>query len=212
MSYRDRDTFLEIDDVICSYGYTPVFSEISASLRAGEIVALIGPNGAGKTTLLKCIAGLIKPGKGQILWAGEDASPMIRRFLCHWISTDFPLKRKLTVAQNLQFLMALKTGGMHDNETIKRALRVLNIDLMMHKRVETLSSGQRTRVFLASLLLDERPIWLLDEPSTSLDSSARLILCGMIKRHVKKQGGLAIIATHDPELFAADSTLEIRKL
>ena len=137
---------------------------------------------------------------------------MIRRFLCHWISTDFPLKRKLTVAQNLQFLMALKTGGMHDNETIKRALRVLNIDLMMHKRVETLSSGQRTRVFLASLLLDERPIWLLDEPSTSLDSSARLILCGMIKRHVKKQGGLAIIATHDPELFAADSTLEIRKL
>lgn len=211
MSDRGRDTFLEIEDVTCSYGYTPVFSKISASFCTGEIVALIGPNGAGKTTLLKCIAGLIKPGGGQISWAGEDASPRIRRFLCHWISTDFPLKRKLTVAQNLQFLMALKTGGMHDNERIKRALTALNIDLMMHKRVETLSSGQRTRVFLASLLLDERPIWLLDEPSTSLDSSGRLILGGMIKRHVKKQGGLAIIATHDPELFEADSTLEIRK-
>lgn len=200
---------LSLEDISCAYGYHVVFSGLNITMPAGRVVTLVGPNGAGKTTLMKLIAGLHPAHSGVIRWGGDVSDSLARRFLCHWISTEFPLKPKLSVHDNLRFLMSLKTGHSPDSVVIRQALSWLNIDLLIDKRVETLSSGQRTRVFLASLMLDHRPIWLLDEPSASLDESGRLVLKSMIQRHAKKKNGLVIIATHDPQLFGGEQIVEM---
>ena len=202
-------TCLRLDNLGSGYGYASVFSNVSMEIETGQSFAVTGPNGAGKTTLLRVIAGLRPEYEGAVYWDGKIAPPSIRRFLCHWISSELPLKRKLTVRENLQFMMALKTSGYHDDESIRRALSWLNIDLMMNKRVETLSAGQRMRVFLSTLLLDERPLWILDEPSSNLDISGRTILNSLIRRHVSKKNGIAVIATHDPALFDTDGVIEL---
>ena len=182
-----------MQDVAVERGGRIVFSHFSLNVAAGEAVLLLGANGAGKTTLLKTIAGLLPPAAGHIvLEAGDGELPVGER--AHYVGHANGVRSSLTVEENATF-WAKFLGG--DPARIGPALERFGLDMLANVPAGFLSAGQRRRLGLVRLLLAERPLWLLDEPTTSLDAKSTAALTDVIDAHIAN-GGLAIIATHVP--------------
>jgi heme exporter protein A len=169
-------------------GGRTVFSDLSFGVGAGELLAVTGANGGGKSTLLRLIAGLLPFATGSMTLdpAREGGIASILHYLGHLDG----LKAALTVRQNLDFWRRLWRGGPVDT-----ALERVGLDSLAHLHVGVLSAGQKRRAAIARLLLVERPLWLLDEPATSLDAEAEATLGCLIGEHIAS-GGMAIVATH----------------
>ena len=154
---------------------------------------LLGANGAGKTTLLKTIAGLLPPAAGHIeLSAGNSELPLAER--AHYVGHANGVRTSLSVAENAIF-WAQFLGNSTRN--VQPALERFGLDALASVPAGYLSAGQRRRLGLVRLLLAERPLWLLDEPTTSLDAKSTATLTQVVDAHIAG-GGLAIIATHLP--------------
>lgn len=197
---------LRASDVAMWRGDRCLFERLSFAVGPGELALLVGANGAGKTTLLRVLAGLALPTEGAVTWNGVaigDLSAEQRAELSYGGHLE-ALKRDLTVAENLEFHAALWGRG----RVFDGVLREIKLDSAAHTRARYLSAGQRRRVALAMLKLSGAKLWLLDEPTTNLDSEGRALLVDWIHRHVAG-GGLAVVATHQPDEFAARGALMI---
>lgn len=154
---------------------------ITFVLQPGEALILRGPNGVGKTTLLRTIAGLQPPVEGQIKLP-EDA-------VAYAAHAD-GLKSGLTVTENLRF-WAQVFGG----DRIDVALQAMDLVALADRPAAALSAGQKRRLGLARLLVTGRPLWVLDEPTVSLDSASVDRFAGAVRAHLAA-GGAALMATH----------------
>jgi heme exporter protein A len=172
-------------------------------VETGTALLVTGPNGAGKTTLLRTLAGLLRPETGQIRLEGgaEDATLGEQ---CHYLGHANAVKPSLTVAENAAFWSGY-LGGTADR--LDTALDAFGLAALRDIPAGYLSAGQRRRAGLLRLLLADRTIWLLDEPTASLDDAAQKALVGAVNRHLS-QGGLAVAATHLPLGF--DRTQGVR--
>jgi heme exporter protein A len=183
-----------------------LFEQLSFELGAEQLALLVGANGSGKTTLLRVLAGLGLPTAGSATWrdvAVSDLDTEERAEVAYRGHLE-ALKRDLTVAENLEFHAALwKRQPNYDG-----LLEELKLDKVAHMRARYLSAGQRRRVALAMLQLSGAKLWLLDEPTTNLDSEGRALLVDWTHRHLAG-GGLAVVATHQPEEFARPGALVI---
>jgi heme exporter protein A len=158
---------------------------------------LLGANGAGKTTLIRALAGLIAPAGGSIRIEGGDKERSVGE-QCHYIGHLNGVKASLTVAQNAAFwgrFLGRKQDG------IDAALAALGLAHLQEIPAAYLSAGQQRRLGLARLLLAHRPIWLLDEPTVSLDHAAVEALARVVSEHLAA-GGLVVAATHVPLGFS----------
>ncbi len=162
-------------------GGLPVLAGLDFAVAPGRALILRGPNGAGKTTLLRTLAGLQAPMAGEVE-PGRDA-------MAYGGHAD-GMKAQLTVAENLGFWAGLHGAGGAGAAVEAFALRALEDRLVQH-----LSAGQRRRLGLARLLVTGRPVWLLDEPTISLDVENTARFAGIVRRHLAG-GGTAILATH----------------
>jgi heme exporter protein A len=169
-------------------GGRTVFSDLSFQVAAGEVLAVTGANGSGKSTLLRLIAGLLPLTVGSVTL--DPASEGGIAGALHYLGHLDGLKTALTIRQNLEFWRRLWRGGPVDT-----ALNRVGLDSLADLHVGVLSAGQKRRAAIARLLLVERPLWLLDEPATSLDAEAEATLGGLIGEHIAS-GGMAIVATH----------------
>jgi len=178
-----------------------LFAGLSFAVGAGEALLVTGPNGAGKTTLLRTLAGFMVPEAGQVRIDGGAAEAGIGE-QCHYVGHANAVKPGLTVAENAAFW-----GGFLEGETgespaqardrLAAALATFGLEALRDIPAGYLSAGQRRRAGLVRLLLARRPIWLLDEPTASLDQAGQDVLVGVVNRHLAG-GGLAIAATHLP--------------
>jgi heme exporter protein A len=172
---------LVVSDLCVARGGLTVLEGVSFRLTSGHALILRGPNGLGKTTLLRTLAGLQPAVSGSISMAAES--------LAYGAHAD-GLKGALTVEENLGFWAAL-----HGTATVAHAMEHMNLSDLRARRAANLSAGQKRRLGLARLLVTGRPIWVLDEPTVSLDTASVALFGAVLRGHLG-QGGMAVIATH----------------
>lgn len=195
------------EDLVIERGGRLVIDALSFAVPAGEALVLSGANGSGKTTLLRTIAGYIRPSGGSVRLDGGDSELTITE-QAHVVGHANAVKSSLTVFENAAFWSEYLGGSTADAESIERALHHFGLDDLVEFPAAYLSAGQRRRLGLARLLLASRPVWLLDEPTVSLDVASSDRLVSAVNDHTRA-GGLAIIATHLPLALERVRTLTI---
>ena len=182
-----------------------VLRGVSLELRGGQILQLTGSNGAGKTTLLRVLCGLAYVEEGTVFWRGENVRSNMHAYHAElaYVGHEPPLKADLTARENLQYWVGMRRPL--TLAQIDATLDEMGADEWRDRAVRTLSAGQRRRVALAGLSLLSVPLWLLDEPTTNLDTAGQTLVTRMIEAHVAR-GGLAVVAVHH-ELGVSGGTL-----
>lgn len=172
---------LAVHDLAVARGGLRAVEGLSFTLDRGHALILRGPNGIGKTTLLRTIAGLQPPVAGRI-----DMPEDCVAYAAHADG----IKTTLTVAENLGFWAQVFGGGGVDD-----ALAAMDLRALADRAAGTLSAGQKRRLGLARLLVTGRPLWILDEPTVSLDQASVALFAAAIRAHLAS-GGAAVMATH----------------
>lgn len=175
-------------------GERVLFRSVSLSVSPGEALLLRGANGAGKTTLLRILAGLTRAETGKVSRAGAH----------HWVGHREGLKPTETPRTHLK-LWAQAWGA---RTGIDPVLTRMGLARPADVAGRDLSAGQRRRSALARLLLEERPVWLLDEPYTALDADGRALVDTLIAEH-RAKGGAVIASLHGEAGFPGSTDLTL---
>src|SRR5580698_8967555 len=172
-----------------------VLKGVDLTVRAGELLQLTGANGAGKTTLLRALCGLNHVEEGRVFWNDRDVREDREGFHAAllYLGHEPPLKPDLSGLENLRFWSGIRRPV--TPAAIDAALVGTGAGEFATRPVRTLSAGQRRRVALAGLVLAAVPLWLLDEPTTNLDSGGQELVAALLDAHLAA-GGLAIAAVH----------------
>ena len=183
-----------IDDLAVARGGVRLLQGVSLRIPAGRAALLRGPNGAGKTTLLRTLAGL-QPAEAGTVTPGPDAMA--------YASHADGIKATLSVEENLSFWAAV-----HGTDRVGAALDAFDLRLLTWRPAGTLSAGQKRRLGLARMLVTGRPVWLMDEPTVSLDAERVALFAAAVRAHLA-EGGTAVIATHIDLGLAEAETYDI---
>jgi heme exporter protein A len=187
---------LTVTDLSTARGERVIFSGISFALKSGEALLLTGANGAGKTTLLRTLAGFLPAASGTITLHGGAEEQMVGE-ACHYVGHLNGIKPAFTVKENLHFWSDYFGGEGESRDRVARALKTFDLEPLAAIPCAYLSAGQKRRAGLARLIAADRPIWLLDEPTASLDTANSALLTSAINAHTAA-GGIVIAATHLP--------------
>lgn len=172
---------LTVRDLSVTRGGLAILEGVSFDMAPGEALVLRGPNGIGKTTLLRSIAGLQPPETGSVTGAEDQIA---------YAGHSDGLKAMLSVTENLQFWASV--FGLTE---IEQALTAFDLLDLRTRLAGTLSAGQKRRLGLARLMVTGRPIWVLDEPTVSLDAASVALFADAVRDHLGR-GGSALMATH----------------
>lgn len=182
---------LRVRDLVCVRGERPVFSGVSFELQSGEMLTLRGPNGAGKSSLIRQVAGLLDVSGGSIEISGAEEGERFADLALYAGHLD-AVKGSLSVSENMQFWADFYGVA---RSHILPALGCFDLTHLLTLPASVLSAGQKRRLGLSRLALVSRPIWLLDEPTVSLDVASVARLAGLMQGHLAR-GGLILAATH----------------
>ena len=177
-------------------GERMLFDKLNFELKNGTVIYLQGANGAGKTTLLRTLCGLSQPYAGSINWGGESIASLAEEYSKNvlYIGHLPGIKEDLTALENLQFSLAL-LGTEVTNSEATEVLSMLGLAKGLNLPTRMLSQGQKRRVVLARLWLQDLPFWVLDEPFTALDAAATDLLKQKIETFASS-GGMVIMTSH----------------
>jgi heme exporter protein A len=184
---------LSATDLACRRGERDVFAGVSFSVASGESLTIRGRNGAGKSSLLRMMAGLVRVAGGQLSLEGGDPELTLGE-QAHYLGHLDALKPSLSVEENLRFWSAFLGAAAAD---LDEPLRAVGLDSLSNLPAAYLSAGQRRRLSIARLLTVKRPLWLLDEPTSTLDAAAQVRLGEIMQAHLAG-GGIILAATHGP--------------
>jgi heme exporter protein A len=197
---------LEVENLAAARGLRVLFEGLNLRVSEGESLELRGANGSGKSTLLRILAGLTRPHEGRVRYsgAGPDGNGEASR---HYLGHLDAVKPTETAVEQARF-WARYFGRTQDvaDAAIKR------VGLANRKAVpgRGLSAGQKRRLALTRLLIEPRPVWLLDEPTAALDTEGRELVMRLVAEH-RATGGMVIAAVHG-EGFAGSRVLDLSSL
>jgi len=184
---------LAVRGLCCQRDWRVIFRDIAFTLASGDMLMLTGGNGRGKTSLIRILAGLAPAQAGEVAWNGGSAltDPAAHAERLVYVGHANPVPPLLTVRETLAFHAGL--AGRPDRAAA--ALTCFGLARVADWPGHALSAGWKRRVGLARLLLDARPLWLLDEPAAGLDAEARRELQERIAEHCAL-GGIAVFSSH----------------
>jgi heme exporter protein A len=182
-------------DLAIERGGRRLFAGLSFAAEQGAALLVTGPNGAGKSSLLRALCGFLPVQRGGFALEGGDPERTVGE-QAHYLGHADALKGTLTAGENLAF-WAGALGGDSGREACRGALARVGLAHVIDFPARALSAGQKRRVALARLLVARRPLWLLDEPTTALDSAARAAFAAVMQDYLEKDG-IVIAATHAP--------------
>jgi heme exporter protein A len=189
----------------CVKGYDRLFTGISFTLQAGEVLQIQGTNGSGKTSLLRILTGLSQAETGEILWNGTnidiDRASYLENLI--YIGHSNGLKAELSAIENLQ--LSRQYLGYSNDKPTQQALKEVGLTGYEHILAHQLSAGQNRRVTLARLSLNVAPLWILDEPITAIDADGVSAFEKTIETHALN-GGMVILTTHQTLNFGKANT------
>ena len=198
---------IQLMNVTKRYENRLVLRGIDLTLSPGEVVGVSGANGTGKSTLLKIMSGRMRQTGGEIRWDDADSCGNLS-----WIGHEPGVYLDFTARENLSFFCSLAAPVDNPKMPLDDALLAVGLGSVGRKPVRAFSRGMKQRLALARLLVEGRRYWMMDEPTTGLDSESRELLSQHIRSHVAG-GGAALVVSHLPEVLSAiaDRSAELTK-
>ncbi|MCS7305570.1 MAG: ABC transporter ATP-binding protein [Thermoguttaceae bacterium] len=212
MSCPWRDMVLEVFNFSFRFGGKVILENISFQVYKNEYISIIGPNGAGKTTLLKCLLGIYPADQGEIRWFGRPLLHYRRKELARRISyvpqadgrlPPFTVEEFIVMAR-YPYFSPFTTIRPEDRQAAHQAMEATQLTELADRQLETLSGGERQKVFLAAALAQGAQVLLLDEPTTFLDYRHQVEVRRLL-RQLNTEGKTILAVTHDINPAALDS-------
>ena len=190
---------LLINNLSFSRNETKIFENLNLSLSNKKIIQIKGRNGSGKTTFLKVILNILEPNNGEIIWKGKNIKKNIFDFYKQttFIMDNNTSTRELSVEDNINFWRGLSSSKLN-NEEIFKLLNKLSIEKYYKTKVMYLSSGERKKLELIRLILEQKKLWVLDEPFNHLDDFSIEILNQTFLDHVNNDGMILFASHYNP--------------
>ena len=178
-----------------------IFENLNLSLGNGQITQLRGKNGSGKTTFLKVVLNLLSSKTGEIFWEGQNINKNIFNFYNQitYIADHNTSSRKLSVLDNINFWKGLSSSNLSNDETLL-LLETFNLKKYLNTETIYLSSGEVKKLELLRLILEQKKIWILDEPYNHLDDSSIEILNQTFIDHTNNDGIILFASHYNPAI------------
>ncbi|KUO61409.1 MAG: ABC transporter [Gracilibacter sp. BRH_c7a] len=184
------------------YGSVPVVNDLNLEVKGGEIFGFLGPNGAGKTTTIKMLTGLLDPSEGEVFICGYDLKkqPTEAKSVMAYVPDQPKLYNKLSAREFLMLISSLyRVPKDIAQERSEQLLAMFELQARADELLESYSHGMRQKVVLASALIHQPKVIMLDEPTVGLDpASARLLKD--ILQELARQGAAVFVSTHILEI------------
>jgi heme exporter protein A len=192
---------LLINNLSFSRNKTKIFENLNLSLNNKGMMQIKGKNGSGKTTFLKVILNILEPESGEIIWKGKNIKKNIFDFYNQttFIMDNNTSTRELSVQDNINFWKGLSSSKLNNDEIFK-LLKKLDIEQYYKTRVMLLSSGERKKLELLRLILEQKKLWVLDEPFNHLDDLSIEILNQTFLDHINSDGMILFASHFDPNI------------
>ena len=186
---------LDIKNISKKYANQIALKDISFSLKKGDIVGFLGPNGAGKTTLMKIITSTLKQDKGEVYVYGNNtiSDEIITKNDIGYLAENNPLYKEMNVTEYLDFVASIYNIKNKKN-LINDLILKTGLEKEKYKLIENLSKGYKQRVGIASALINNPKVLILDEPTTGLDPNQLVEIRNLIKDVGKEK--IVLLSTH----------------
>ena len=182
-----------------------IFENINLSLTSGNITILRGKNGSGKSTLLKTILHIIEPSFGTIYWKGKLLKKNLYDFYDNvtYIADKTSSLTKLTVKDNINIWSRIFFSNINDSQ-LETALKTLKLENYLNQKVGTLSLGETKKLEFLRLIIENKKVWILDEPLSNLDEDSVQLIKQTFEDHCS-QGGSIIFSSHqNPGIYVTE--------
>ena len=182
-----------------------IFENINLSLVPGNITILKGKNGSGKTTLLKALLNIIEPSFGSIYWKGKLLKKNLYDFYNHvtYIADTTSSLRKLSIEDNINIWKKFFISKINDAQ-IETALKTLKLDNYLNKKVGELSFGETKKLEFLRLIIENKNVWILDEPLSNLDEDSIELLKQTFEDHCSKEGSIIFSSHQNPGIYVTE--------
>ncbi|NVY96397.1 ATP-binding cassette domain-containing protein [Lactobacillus sp. DCY120] len=197
---------IQANQLQMKFGNQLVFQQVSFQVQRGDFFSIVGPNGAGKTTLLRLILGQLKPTQGHLhLNLALQKMGYVPQF--RNLDSEYPLSAQAFVELKLTHsYWPWLTAS--EKKQVAQALTAVHLQNQVRARVGRMSGGEKQRVYLAQALVAEPELLILDEPTASLDTQAKLEVMDVVAE-LNQRGTTVILITHDEALLARYSTKKL---
>ena len=192
---------LLVKDISLNRSKREIFKNVSMTLTSGKVVILKGKNGSGKTTLLKTIINIIEPSSGSIYWKGKPLKKNLYDFYNHvtYIADKTSSLSKLTVEENINIWKKIFLSKINKAQ-IENILNTMKLDYYLNQKVSSLSFGETKKLELLRLVIENKKIWILDEPLSNLDEETIDIIGQTFADHRSKEGSIIFSSHQNSEI------------
>ena len=185
-----------------------IFENVNLSLGSGKIILLKGKNGSGKTTLLKALFNLIEPSSGAIYWKGKLLKKNLYNFFNHvtYIADRTSSLSKLSVKENIKIWKKIFLSNI-SNSQVENILKTLKLDIYLDQKVNSLSFGETKKLEFLRLIIENKKIWILDEPLSNLDNESIDVIAQTFEDHRSKEGSIIFSSHQESEINVSEEVL-----